>query len=104
MLISNTTTLVVTYAATAVSTALIAARLICWRVGRLRSASPRIPDSVWMALALALLLTRLPAVHISVVDGNNNVSDPTSLAPADVAARELGSKMVLLTRLCFVAL
>lgn len=103
MQISNSTTLVVTYVCTAVALLLIAARLL-WRRGRLPDRAGRVPDYGWMALSVVPLVARLGVLHVVLVDGTNNVDSVQGMLPPEIAARELGSKLVLASRVLYAAL
>ena len=61
-------------------------------------------DDYWMVCALAALVGRVVAIHLVLVNGTNNVSDPGNLSDEERRRREFGSKMVFIGRTCYALL
>ncbi|PUU76754.1 hypothetical protein B9Z19DRAFT_989308 [Tuber borchii] len=55
-----------------------------------------------MVGALAALVVRVVLIHLVLMNGTNNLSDPRNLSDGERRRREFGSKMVLITRTCYV--
>ena len=56
-----------------------------------------------MALSIIPLLARMALVHVVLLWGTNNTTT-TGLPPLDIQHREMGSKLVLASRIMYAAL
>ncbi|KAF8250531.1 hypothetical protein K440DRAFT_165678 [Wilcoxina mikolae CBS 423.85] len=96
-MLTDTTALVVAYIVYAVCTILIIVRLYAtWTRSRQWK-----EDDYWMILALVILTTHAVAAVLVLEYKTSNVDYPERLPPEEVRRRELGSKLVILTRTCY---
>jgi ABC-type Na+ efflux pump permease subunit len=54
-----------------------------------------------MIMALAILSTRAVAAALVLKNKTSNIDHPERLPPDEIRRRELGSKLVILTRTCY---
>ena len=57
-----------------------------------------------MAVSIIPLLSRMALVHVILRYGTNNAIIPDDLGPEGIRRRELGSKLVLPSRILYAAL
>ena len=57
-----------------------------------------------MVGALAALIVRVVMIHLVLVNGTNNVSNPGNLSDEERRRREFGSKMTVVARTCYALL
>lgn len=63
-------------------------------------------DDIWMGFSVIPMLVRLGLVHMVLVYGTNAVDEEELLllSPLDIERRELGSHLVLVSRIAYAAL
>ena len=96
----NRPTLLVSWWCTGFALAIILVR-ICGRY--IRTERLFMEDKI-MAISIVPLLARMALVHVVLRFGTNNVMIPDSLDPEGIRRRQLGSKLVLASRIMYAAL
>lgn len=76
---------------------------MCRVVGRYARTMRAFPDDKWMAASAVPLMIRVGLVHAVLVLGTNNV-DSTGMGEEEVRRRELGSRLVLASRVMYAVL
>lgn len=98
---NNQQTLVITYVCTALAQCLIISRLVC----RLTTRGEKLrPDDKWMAFATVPLFVRLATVHTALTNGSNNEWKGALLSAEQIALREIGAKVILVSRVNYAGL
>src|SRR5438552_903440 len=92
-------TLLVTYWCSIFALVIILFRL----AGRYIRTERLFPEDKIMALSIFPLLARLALVHVVLIFGTNNAVT-TGLGPVQIHKREIGSRLVLLSRIMYAAL
>ena len=96
---ANNPTLLVSWWCTGFALAIILVRVS----GRYIRAERLFREDQIMALSIIPLLARMGLVHVVLLWGTNNTI-ATGLAPLDLQHREVGSKLVLASRIMYAAL
>ena len=96
----NRPTLLVSWWCTGFALAIILVR-ICGRY--IRTERLFVEDKI-MALSIIPLLARMALVHVVLRFGTNNAAIPDELDPEGIRRREIGSKLVLASRIMYAAL
>ena len=97
--VADNPTLLVSWWCTGFALAIILVRI----AGRYIRAERLFREDQVMALSIIPLLARMALVHLVLKWGTNNTTT-TGLAPLEVQHREIGSKLVLASRIMYAAL
>lgn len=65
-------------------------------------------DDIWMGISLGPLLIRLGLIHVVLVYGTNNIDydvvNILEMSPIRIHQREVGSKLILASRVAYAGL
>lgn len=95
----NNPTLLVSWWCTGFALAIIIVRIL----GRLVRTERLFKEDKIMALSIIPLLARMGLVHLVLIWGTNNTTT-VGLSPEDIRHREIGSKLILASRIMYALL